>query len=298
MSPLAPRRWTRAAALFSATVASLTVLGACDGSSATKETLGTATPGTAVRPAPALPDPIPVTVEVLDSFVPHDSVPTDECVRLPPLAMGESPADGSGSTNVLAAPGIVRSELRSNLAGGGRQDGVELTVTLFISDAKCQPLAGAAVYLWHANGRGEFSLSDASPALRQSTWLRGVQISDRDGKVVFHTIVPGRSSDAAAHFNLAVYSDNTYRRRLLSTRLGFADDELDSVYGAHRAYASVVESGLLSVSDPRLRDPAQILELFPVDDLTNDTTPIVEGTGGPPPPLSSFATSLMLSVPG
>ncbi|HEX9225051.1 MAG TPA: hypothetical protein VF885_00165, partial [Arthrobacter sp.] len=52
-------------------------------------------------------------------------------------------------------------------------DGVPLTVTLTLLDNAngCAPLAGAAVYAWHCDKDGKYSLYDAG--LKNENYLRG-----------------------------------------------------------------------------------------------------------------------------
>ena len=61
---------------------------------------------------------------------------------------------------MLSASGVVRSDIRSSFGGlSGSADGVALTVVLtIVSTSTCEPLAGRAVYLWHCDARGRYSM--------------------------------------------------------------------------------------------------------------------------------------------
>src|SRR5262245_12960383 len=81
-----------------------------------------------------------------------------ECSTIPSETAGPYPGDGSNGPNALALSGIMRSDIRSSFNGAaGVADGVPLTITLTIAnsnDASCAALAGAGVYLWHADALG------------------------------------------------------------------------------------------------------------------------------------------------
>src|SRR6185369_5639030 len=106
---------------------------------------------------------------------------------------GPYPADGSNANlNALALSGIVRSDIRSSIAGAtGVAAGVALTVRLALvnTNGSCADLAGYAVYLWHCDRDGQYSLYSAG--VTGENYLRGVQVSDSDGMVSFTTIFPG-----------------------------------------------------------------------------------------------------------
>ena len=61
--------------------------------------------------------------------------------------------------------------------------GEAITLTGFVIDRRCQPVADAVVDLWHADARGAYDNSGFR--------LRGYQITDPRGRYVFETIVPG-----------------------------------------------------------------------------------------------------------
>jgi hypothetical protein len=75
---------------------------------------------------------------------------------------------------------------------------VPLTLQLtIVSASTCAPLAGRAVYLWHCDALGRYSLY-SSGATNQN-YLRGVQEADAGGKVTFTSIYPGCYAALAAY---------------------------------------------------------------------------------------------------
>ena len=63
-------------------------------------------------------------------------------------------------------------------------EGVPTTVELTLLDVSAggAPLAGAAVYLWHCDIAGRYSLYDQ---VAEENYLRGVQESDGEGRLTF-----------------------------------------------------------------------------------------------------------------
>jgi protocatechuate 3,4-dioxygenase beta subunit len=128
------------------------------------------------------------------------------CSRIPEETAGPYPGDGSNGPNALALSGIVRSDIRASLGGSSTvAAGVPLTLTLALVNpaASCAPVVGAAVYLWHCDALGRYSLY--SSGVTAESWLRGVQVTDALGQVRFTTIFPGCYSGRWPHIHFEVY---------------------------------------------------------------------------------------------
>ncbi|SDX00781.1 Dioxygenase [Arthrobacter sp. cf158] len=130
-----------------------------------------------------------------------------ECgVEIPEETLGPYPGDGSNGPNVLEASGVVRRDIRSSFgASTTKAEGVPLTVTLTLLDNAngCSPLAGAAVYAWHCDQNGKYSLYD--PGLENENYLRGVQETDANGQLTFSTIYPGAYNGRWPHIHFEVF---------------------------------------------------------------------------------------------
>ncbi len=153
-----------------------------------------------------------------------------ECLNPPEETAGPYPADGSNrGTNVLDLDGIVRSDIRSNLGGSNTQQGIPFDLRVTISDDSCSPIEGAAMYLWHCNDEGEYSVYGE---FDDDSFLRGVQISDSKGQVSFTTIVPGRYTGRATHFHFAIFKVGDYQsgNADLTSQFAFDDEEIDALY--------------------------------------------------------------------
>jgi protocatechuate 3,4-dioxygenase beta subunit len=79
---------------------------------------------------------------------------------------------------------------------------VSITITVVNANSSCAPLAGYAVYLWHCDRSGSYSLYSV-PA---ESYLRGVQVTDANGQVTFTTIFPGCYSGRFPHMHFEVFS--------------------------------------------------------------------------------------------
>ncbi|TCO50096.1 protocatechuate 3,4-dioxygenase beta subunit [Kribbella antiqua] len=169
------------------------------------------------------------------------STPTTSATRgstdvdqIPQETGGPYPGDGSNGPNVLTESGIVRSDITKSFgSASGVATGVPLTVELTILDAaKDTPLAGAAVYLWHCDAEGRYSLY--SDGVTNENYLRGVQAADSSGKVRFTTIFPAAYMGRWPHIHFEVYSslsEATAAGKISRTsQLALPKDVCDTVY--------------------------------------------------------------------
>ncbi|WP_143684847.1 intradiol ring-cleavage dioxygenase [Variovorax sp. KK3] len=175
---------------------------------------------------------------------------SSSCTALPGETAGPYPADGtntaSGATSdVLTASGIVRSDIRSSFIGTATQaQGVAttLTLTLVNTSASCAPLSGYAIYLWHCDRDGNYSLYTASA----ESYLRGVQVTDANGQVASTTIFPGCYSGRWPHMHFEVFASlaaaTTGRNALLTSQLALPSAACSAVYPYATGYASSVNN--------------------------------------------------------
>lgn len=94
---------------------------------------------------------------------------------------------------MLTESGIVRSDIRSSFGpSASTADGVPLRITLTVQDSSAGRAApaGAAVYLWHCNIDGKYSMYDDE--IVEDNYLRGVQETDADGPGQLHHDLPRR----------------------------------------------------------------------------------------------------------
>ncbi|MET0303787.1 MAG: hypothetical protein ABW040_07030, partial [Microbacteriaceae bacterium] len=132
---------------------------------------------------------------------------SSELAEVPDETGGPYPADGSNGINVLDDSGIVRRDIRSSFgASTTTAEGIPLTIDLTVRDAATgDALTGAAVYLWHCDRDGAYSLY--SRGVENENYLRGVQQTDSTGTVSFTSIYPACYSGRWPHIHFEVYDD-------------------------------------------------------------------------------------------
>ncbi|EME66856.1 catechol 1,2-dioxygenase [Rhodococcus ruber BKS 20-38] len=166
-----------------------------------------------------------------------------ECVAAAPQeTAGPYPGDGSNGPNVLIESGIVRRDITTSFGSyTGTAEGVPTTVTLHLQDlaADCAAGAGMAVYLWHCDRDGNYSLY--SEGVTDQNYLRGVQVAGADGTVSFTSIFPACYSGRWPHIHFEVYDslevavagDNAR----LTSQIALPQDVCETVYAQAEGYS-------------------------------------------------------------
>lgn len=189
------------------------------------------------------------------------------CSVVPEETAGPYPGDGSNGTNALALSGIVRSDLRSSIGGAsGVASGVPLVLTLELvnTNASCADLSGYAVYLWHCDAQGRYSMY--SSGVTAENYLRGVQVTGSDGKVTFTTIVPGCYSGRMPHMHFEVYRDantaTSWTNKLKTSQIAFPTDVMSAVYNGSALYiASIANLAAISFATDNVFSDGTTLQM-------------------------------------
>ncbi|WP_424192281.1 intradiol ring-cleavage dioxygenase [Ampullimonas aquatilis] len=181
------------------------------------------------------------------------------CSTIPEETAGPYPGDGSNSNssglvNVLALSGIVRNDIRASFgaAGSNIASGIPLTVTLQLINinASCASLEGYAIYLWHCNQYGQYSLY--SSGVITENYLRGVQVTDSYGKVTFTTIFPGCYSGRWPHIHFEIYPSlakaTSAANKIKTSQLALPKTVCDTVYASSGYSASVTNLANISLT--------------------------------------------------
>lgn len=148
-------------------------------------------------------------------------------------------------------PALVRSDITEG------RPGLPLQLVLrVIETGPCTPIGNARVDIWHADAGGIYSGYDRQGDNRDTStkglrYLRGTQMTDADGHVVFHTIYPGWYPGRTPHIHVKVFLDE---KTLLTGQIYFPDELSARVY--------------------RDREP---YEQRPTPDTTNETDGIFKG---------------------
>ncbi len=172
--------------------------------------------------------------------------------EIPEETAGPYPGDGSNGPDVLSESGVVRSDITGSFgSASGVAEGVPLTLRFRVYDLTgddVEILAGAAVYAWHCDRDGSYSMYDGDAVAEN--YLRGVQESDADGWVEFTTIFPGCYAGRWPHVHFEVYESldaaTSVSNKLRTSQLAFPEDVCTEVY-ATSGYESSV-SNLSGVS--------------------------------------------------
>ncbi|WP_433041343.1 intradiol ring-cleavage dioxygenase [Dactylosporangium sp. CS-033363] len=163
--------------------------------------------------------------------------------EIPDETAGPYPGDGSNGPNVLNQSGIVRSDIKSSFGtASGTAEGIPLTIELSIVDmAGGKPFAGVAVYVWHCDREGRYSLY--SQGITDQNYLRGVQIADAQGKVTYTSIFPACYSGRWPHIHFEVYPDQASitdsTKAIATSQVALPKDVCDTVYATTGYSASV-----------------------------------------------------------
>lgn len=170
------------------------------------------------------------------------------CAKTAPAeTAGPYPGDGSNGPNVLVESGVVRSDIRTSFGGlSGWAAGVPTTIELTLVDTtkNCTPGAGMAVYVWHCDRAGNYSLYSQPTA--QENYLRGVQVADDNGRVTFTSIFPACYAGRWPHIHFEVFDsldsavagDNAR----LTSQIALPEDSCKAVFDYDKGYAASVEN--------------------------------------------------------
>jgi protocatechuate 3,4-dioxygenase beta subunit len=183
--------------------------------------------------------------------------------EIPEETAGPYPADGTNGPNVLTQSGVVRRDIRSSFGSySGTADGVPMTIQLKIVEARTGAAkSGAAVYLWHCDKQGRYSLY--SQGATNQNYLRGVQEAGPDGTVTFTSVYPACYDGRWPHIHFEVYptlAEATAAGTPTATsQIALTEDVSDTVYATSGYETSKTNMAKVSLStDMVFRDGAAL----------------------------------------
>ena len=157
--------------------------------------------------------------------------------ELPEETGGPFPGDGSNGANILTQSGVVRRDLTSSFGSSTtRAEGVPLDISMTINDFANNkaPLAGSAVYVWHCDREGRYSLY--SEGVTGENYLRGVQEADGRGQVSFTTIFPACYPGRWPHIHFEVYPSlakaTNSANKIATSQMALPEATCQAVYAA------------------------------------------------------------------
>jgi protocatechuate 3,4-dioxygenase beta subunit len=238
--------------------ASLAFLAAACGSSgdvtATASATQATTPG---GPPGGMPPGGSSNVSVADGEIPEETA-------------GPFPGDGSNGANVLTESGVVRSDITKSIGGAsGVATGVPLTIVLRLVEldgTTVTPKEGAAVYLWHADQQGRYSLY--SQGVTDENYLRGVQAADKEGTITFQSVFPACYDGRWPHIHFEVYESvakaTSSANKLRTSQLALPKDVCDTVYATSGYEQSVSALSRVSLDSDGVFSDGYSLQLATV----------------------------------
>jgi protocatechuate 3,4-dioxygenase beta subunit len=130
----------------------------------------------------------------------------DCTTEIPGETAGPYPGDGSNGPDVLSESGVVRTDITSSFGTSSTvATGVPLTIRFAVLDLAnaCEPYAGAAIYVWHCDQTGRYSMY--TQGAENENYLRGVQAAGDDGIVEFTSVFPACYAGRWPHIHFEVY---------------------------------------------------------------------------------------------
>jgi protocatechuate 3,4-dioxygenase beta subunit len=142
---------------------------------------------------------------------------------------------------------LRRSDIRSDPSDGSIKEGLPpvLEIRVFSvgtgggGGADCKPMAGALVDIWHCDAQGVYSdVLDSDFNTVGKKFLRGYQVSDKNGSVRFITIYPGWYPGRTVHIHFKIRTDSKHTRPYEFTSQFYFDDSItDLVFAQQQPYA-------------------------------------------------------------
>ena len=187
--------------------------------------------------------------------------------EIPEETAGPFPGDGSNGPNVLTESGIVRQDITSSFgSAGGVAAGVPLTLRFRVYDLsgdEVTALPGAALYAWHCDREGSYSMYDGDAV--DENYLRGVQQADEDGWLSFTTTFPGCYPGRWPHVHFEVYESvekaTSASNKQRTSQLAFPQDVCEEVYATEGYEQSVTNLGQVSLDTDGIFSDGHSLQL-------------------------------------
>jgi protocatechuate 3,4-dioxygenase beta subunit len=181
------------------------------------------------------------------------------CAPIPEETGGPFPGDGTNGPDVLSESGVVNI------------------------DRGCAPLTDAAVYVWHCDRDGNYSMyQNASGA----NYLRGVQEVDANGVASFASIFPACYSGRWPHVHFEVYPSVADAKegsnKLATSQLALPKDVCEAVYATNGYQQSTSNLSRVSLASDMVFSDGVSLQ---TPSMTGNTT-------------SGYVSSLVVGVSG
>ena len=132
---------------------------------------------------------------------------------------------------------LNRADIRVDPSNGKASEGSPFDLTIrvaTVSGSACAPLAGAVVDLWQCDAHGIYSdVSDIDGQFNNvgQKFLRGHQVTGKDGEVRFKTVYPGWYPGRTVHIHFKIRTNPSGSRgKEFTSQLYFDDAFSDQVF--------------------------------------------------------------------
>jgi protocatechuate 3,4-dioxygenase beta subunit len=165
---------------------------------------------------------------------------------IPSETAGPYPGDGTNGPNALTLAGFDRADIRTSVGtASGTAAGVAFGVTITLVDATtCAPLVGYAIYIWHCNATGNYSMYTGDAV--NENYLRGIQVTDANGQVTFTTVFPACYAGRWPHIHFEMYAsladETTGTKKQAVSQLALPKAICDQVFADTAAYPSSAQN--------------------------------------------------------
>jgi len=197
------------------------------------------------------------------SSVPHGV----DCVLIPQETEGPYPLDLSGDP----------SKFRQDVTEGRPGTPLDVVFTVVDINDNCNPIANARVDIWHTDKEGVYSgFSQPGANTVGETFMRGIQMTNVNGEVRFHTIYPGWYPGRITHIHFQVFIGSMLRA---TSQCAFPDEVNVAVYSTPM-YASKGQNTSVAnnAADGVFRGSATDLEHQLLNIVPNATTGGYDGS--------------------
>jgi protocatechuate 3,4-dioxygenase beta subunit len=153
--------------------------------------------------------------------------------------------------------------------------GVPLTVTLTVLNVggSCAPIKNARVDIWQCDADGVYSgFSQPGSNTVGETFMRGIQMTDADGKVTFDTVYPGWYQGRVTHIHYEVFLNDGL---VATSQIAFPDAVTAEVYASELYKSRGQNTSVPTVADDQVFSDGTDGEMLT---LTGDVASGYQGT--------------------
>lgn len=162
-------------------------------------------------------------------------------------------------------PNLVRQDIRQDTMTGVVKTGLPLNMAITVVNAECVPIPNVLVDIWHADKDGVYSGYAGQPggvSTIGQTFLRGIQMTDANGRCSFLSVYPGWYPGRVTHVHFkARLSSTTY----VTSQFAFPDSVNTAVYQTP-LYVAKGQNAITNASDNIFRSAnpeGQVMSVTP-----------------------------------